>query len=78
MAVVNKNRKERVAAGRANPPTKEELQQVHWIRCCECGKHRALPQGVTMDEMLEMYGLQHVSWCFLSDRSMFVHPLKRA
>lgn len=61
MIVVNKIRKERIAAGRANLPTKEELEQVRWVRCCECGKHRALPKGVTLDEMLEMYGLQHVS-----------------
>lgn len=61
MLSVKKVRNEWVKAGRANPPTEEDLEQVHWVRCCNCGKHRALPKGVTMEEMLEVYGQRRVS-----------------
>lgn len=61
MQLVRKVRKDRVARGQAIASTREELEQIHWVRCCACGKYREMPKGVTLDEMLEVYGLQHVS-----------------
>lgn len=75
MRLVKMIRKRRVNSRRADPPTHEQLREVHWVRCCECGKYRALPQGVNMEEMLEVFGLQEVSrvvvWC-VSDGAKFV------
>lgn len=40
---------------------REDLEEVHTIKCCECGKLRALPKLVKLDDMLEICKLQHVS-----------------
>lgn len=59
--MVRRVRKVRVQRGKAISSTKEELGQIHWVRCCVCGKHRAMPKGVNLEEMLQVYGLQDVS-----------------